>query len=176
MYLKWEEEDAMWHRKSSLCGSHILHVSSWSITTLIFPCIYLFRSFIKYWFHSNVQASFISSLIKIPNVSIQPRELTFVFRGPRSNGLECFHQRSTAQKRTKGRRSKSGSTKRFYHEKLKSHFFQSAKSMVMDDFHTNRRSRKRWKWRRHNCSHESWKIHLSFSTKGESEKAEAEKG
>ena len=63
---KWQEEDSMWHRKSSSCGSHILHVSSWSISTLIFPCIYLFISFIKYLFHSNFQTSFIVPLI--PNL------------------------------------------------------------------------------------------------------------
>ena len=69
MESKWQEEDAMWHRKSSLCGSHILHVSSWSIATLIFPCIYLFISFIKYLFHSNVQTSFIVPLIPNPKAS-----------------------------------------------------------------------------------------------------------
>ena len=76
MDLKWQEEDAMWHRKSSLCGSHILHVYSWSIATLIFPCIYLFISFIKYLFHSNVQTSFIFPLIPNPKASTpKPRKL-----------------------------------------------------------------------------------------------------
>ena len=72
---KLQEEDAIWHQNSSLCGPHNLHVSPWSIATSIFSCIYLIRSIIKYLFHSNVWTSFIISLIKTPNVSIQPREL-----------------------------------------------------------------------------------------------------
>ena len=71
----FQEEDAMWHIYSSFCGPHIIHVSPWSIATLIFSYIYLIISIIKYLFHSNVWTSFIRSLIKIPNVSIQPREL-----------------------------------------------------------------------------------------------------
>ena len=66
---KLQEEDVMWHRKSSLCGSHILHVSSWSIATLIVPCIYLFISYIKYLCHSNFQTSFIVPLIPNPKAS-----------------------------------------------------------------------------------------------------------
>ena len=69
MDLKLQEEDALWHRKSSLCGSHILHVSSWSISTFIFHFIYLFVSFIKYLFHSNFQESFIVPVIPNPKAS-----------------------------------------------------------------------------------------------------------
>ena len=72
---KLQEEYAMWHINSSLCGPHSLHVFPCSIATSIFFCIYLIISIIKYLFHSNVWTSCISSLIKIPNVSIQPREL-----------------------------------------------------------------------------------------------------
>ena len=75
MDLKFQEEDAMWHINSSLCGQHNPQVSPWSIATLIFSCIYLISSIIKYLFHYNVWTLFISSLIKIPNVSIQTREL-----------------------------------------------------------------------------------------------------
>ena len=75
MDLKLQEEDAMWHKNSSLCGLHNLHVSPCSIATSIFYCIYLIISIIKFLFHSNVLTSFIISLIKIPNVSIQPKEL-----------------------------------------------------------------------------------------------------
>ena len=56
---KLQEEVSIWYQISSLCGSHIIHVSSWSIATFIFPCIYLFIYFIKYFFHSDVQTSFI---------------------------------------------------------------------------------------------------------------------
>ena len=66
---KLQEEVSIWYQISSLCGSHILHVSSWSITTLILPCIYLFSSFIKYLFHSNVQTSFIVPIIPNPKAS-----------------------------------------------------------------------------------------------------------
>ena len=66
---KLQEEDAMWHIKSNLCGSHILHVYSWSIATLIFPCIYLFISFIKYLFHYNFQTSCIVPFILNPKAS-----------------------------------------------------------------------------------------------------------
>ena len=69
------QEDAMWHKYSSLCGPHNLHVSPCSIATSILYFIYLIISIIKYIFYSNFWISFISSLIKIPNVSIQPREL-----------------------------------------------------------------------------------------------------
>ena len=72
---KLQEEDATWHRISSLCGPHSLHVSPCSIATSIFYCFYLISSIITYLFHSNFLTSFIISLIKIPNVSIQPREL-----------------------------------------------------------------------------------------------------
>ena len=72
---KLQEEDAMWHKNSSLCAPHNIHVSPYSIATSIFSCIYLISSIIKYLFHSNLLTSFIISLIKIPNVSIQPREL-----------------------------------------------------------------------------------------------------
>ena len=72
---KLKEEDAMWHKNSSLCGPHNLHVSPCSISTSIFSCIYLISYIIKYLSHSNFWTSFISSLKKIQNVSIQPREL-----------------------------------------------------------------------------------------------------
>ena len=72
---KLQEDDAVWHQISSLCGPHSLHVSPCSIATSIFSCIYLISSIIKYLFHSNIWTSFIISLIKIPNLSIQPREL-----------------------------------------------------------------------------------------------------
>ena len=72
---KLQEEDAMWHQISSLCGPHSIHVSPCSVSTSIFYCIYLISYIIKYLSHSNVWTSFIGSLIKIPNLSIQPREL-----------------------------------------------------------------------------------------------------
>ena len=72
---KLQEEDAMCHTNSSLCGPHNLHVSPCSIATSIFYCIYLIISIIKYLFYSNVRTLFIFLLFKIPNVSIQPREL-----------------------------------------------------------------------------------------------------
>ena len=72
---KLQEEDAMWHKISSLCGTHSLHVSPCSISTSIFSWIYLISSIIKYLLHYIVWSSFIISIIKIPNVSIQPREL-----------------------------------------------------------------------------------------------------
>ena len=75
MDLKLQEEDAMWHINSSLCGPHNIHVSPFSIAISIFTFIYLIISIIKYLSHSNVLKSFIFSFIKIPNVSIQPREL-----------------------------------------------------------------------------------------------------
>ena len=50
---KLQEEDAMWHINSSLCGAHNLHVSPCSISTSIFSCIYLIISILKYLFHSN---------------------------------------------------------------------------------------------------------------------------
>ena len=50
---KLQEEVAIWYQISSLCGPHSLLVSLCSISTLIFPCIYLFISFIKYLYHSN---------------------------------------------------------------------------------------------------------------------------
>ena len=62
---KLQEEDAMWHKISSLCGPHNIHVSPWSIATSIFYFIYLTISIIKYLFHSNVLTWFIISLIKI---------------------------------------------------------------------------------------------------------------
>ena len=65
----------MWHKMRSLCGPHSLHVSPCSIATSIFSCIYLIIYITKYLSHYNVLISFIISLIKIPNVSIQPREL-----------------------------------------------------------------------------------------------------
>ena len=72
---KSQEEDAMWHKNSSLCGPHNIHVSPCSIATSIFSGIYLIISIIKYLFHSNFWTSFIISLVKIQNVSIRPREL-----------------------------------------------------------------------------------------------------
>ena len=69
MDLKLQEEDGIWHRKSSLCESHILHVYSWSIATFIFPCIYLFSAFIKYLCNPNFQTSFIVPLIPNPKAS-----------------------------------------------------------------------------------------------------------
>ena len=72
---KLQEEDSMWHKISSLCGPHGLHVSPCSIATSIFSCIYLICYIIKYLSHSNVRTSFIISLIKIPNVSIQHGKL-----------------------------------------------------------------------------------------------------
>ena len=84
MDLKLQEEDAMWHKMYSLCGPHRLHVSPCSIATSIFSCIYLICSIIKYLFHSNIWTSFISSLIKIPNLSIQPRELVWLVE------LSCY--------------------------------------------------------------------------------------
>ena len=80
---KLQEEDAMWYKISSLRGPHNLHVSPCSIATSIFSCIYLIRYIIKYLFHSNIWTSFISSLIKIPNVSIQPRELVGLMESSR---------------------------------------------------------------------------------------------
>ena len=77
---KLQEEDAMWHQISSLCGPHSLHVSPCSIATSIFSCIYLISYIIKYLSHSNVWTSFIISLIKIPNVSIWLRELVVLRR------------------------------------------------------------------------------------------------
>ena len=75
MHSKLQEDDAMWHINSSLCGPPNLHVSPCSTNTSSFSCIYLISYIIKYLFHSNVWKSFIRFLIKIPNVSIQPREL-----------------------------------------------------------------------------------------------------
>ena len=66
---KLQEEDAMWHINPSLCGPHSLHVSPCSIATSILSCIYLFISFIKYLFHSNVQTSSIVPLIPNPKAS-----------------------------------------------------------------------------------------------------------
>ena len=66
---KFQEEDAMLHQISSLCGPHSLHVSPCSIATSIFSSIYLFISFIKYLFHSNFQTSFIIPLIPNPKAS-----------------------------------------------------------------------------------------------------------
>ena len=82
---KLQEEDAMWHQIYSLCGLHSLHVSPGSIATSIFSCIYLFSSFIKYLFHSNVQTSFIIPLIpnlksSTPNLgtsNFPPRQLFY---------------------------------------------------------------------------------------------------
>ena len=72
---KLQEEDAMWHKNSNLCGPHSLYVSPCSIAISIFSCIYLISYIIEYLSHYNVWASSISSLIKISNVSIQPMEL-----------------------------------------------------------------------------------------------------
>ena len=66
---KLQEEVAIWYQISSLCGPHSLHVSLCSISTLIFPCIYLFSSFIKYLCHSNVQTSYIVPLFPNPKAS-----------------------------------------------------------------------------------------------------------
>ena len=66
---KLQKEDAMWHRISSLCGPHNLHASPCSIATSIFSCINLFSFFIKYLFHSNVQALFIFPIIPNPKAS-----------------------------------------------------------------------------------------------------------
>ena len=64
---KFQEEDDMWRINSSL--PHSLHVYPCSIASSIFSCIYLFISFIKYLFHSNVQTSFIFPLIPNPKAS-----------------------------------------------------------------------------------------------------------
>ena len=82
MGLKLQEEDAMWHKLSSLCWPHSIHVSPCSISTSIFYCIYLISYIIKYLPHTNVWTSIISSLFKIPNVSIQPRELVGLMECP----------------------------------------------------------------------------------------------
>ena len=66
---KFQEEDVMWNINSTL------HASPCSISISIFSCIYLISYIFKYVSRCNVWTSFISSLIKIPNVSIQPREL-----------------------------------------------------------------------------------------------------
>ena len=58
-------------------GCHVAHKfqlvwapqSPCSISTSVLSCIYLFRLFIKYLFHSNVQTSFIFPLIPYPNAS-----------------------------------------------------------------------------------------------------------
>ena len=65
---KLQEEVSIWYQISSLCGPHSLHVSPCSI----YSCIYLISYIIEYLSHSNVPTSFISSLFKISNVSIQP--------------------------------------------------------------------------------------------------------
>ena len=81
MHLKLQEEDAMWHINSSLCGPHSLHVSPCSIATSIFSCIYLFISFIKFYSILMFKYHSLSLLFKIPNLLPQPRKLVIFLLG-----------------------------------------------------------------------------------------------